>query len=147
MSKRVEVLLWSFALPGFGQLLNRKYVKGVLLIGLEFLINLQSNLNPVILLSFRGQIDEAVSQTDYQWLMFYPCLYLFSLWDAYRDAGGGGSPYAFLPFVISAYFTTVGLIYSTKIILFGSLWGPVWLPILFCIIGFSLGLIFKGLLS
>jgi hypothetical protein len=147
MSKRVEVLLWSVALPGFGQLLNRKYVKGVLFLGLEFLINLQSNFNTVILLSFKGQIDQAISQTDYQWLMFYPCLYLFSLWDAYKDAGGGGSPHAPLPFVISAFFTTVGLIYSSNVILFGSLWGPVWLPILFCIIGFSVGLLLKGVLS
>lgn len=146
-SKRVEVLLWCVALPGFGQLLNRKYVKGVLFLGLELLINLQSNFNTAIQLSFRGQIDKAISQTDYQWLMFYPCLYLFSLWDAYRDAGGGGSPYAFLPFVSSAFFTTVGLIYSSNVILFGSLWGPVWLPILFCIIGFSLGWLLKGFLN
>ncbi|MCI3921207.1 hypothetical protein MO973_13275 [Paenibacillus sp. TRM 82003] len=147
MSKRIEVLLWSVALPGLGQLLNRQYLKGVLFLGLEFLVNLQSNFNTVILLSFKGQIDQAISQTDYQWLMFYPCLYLFSLWDAYKDADGGGSPYAFLPFVISAFLTTVGLIYSSNVILFGSLWGPVWLPILFCIIGFSLGLLLKGVLS
>ena len=128
------MLLWSVALPDIGQLLNRQYLKGVLFLGLEFLINLQSNFNTVILLSFRGQIDQAISQTNYQWLMFYPCLYLFSLWDAYKDADGGGSPYAFLRFVISAFFTTAGLIYSSNVILFGSLWGPVWLPILFCII-------------
>ncbi|MDF2684800.1 MAG: hypothetical protein K0R47_5990 [Brevibacillus sp.] len=146
-SKRVEVVLWSVALPGFGQILNRKYIKGILFIGLEFLINLKSNFNTIILHSFKGQIDQAISQTDYKWLMFYPCLYLFSLWDAYRDTGGGGSPYAFLPFVISAFSTTVGLIYSSNIILFGSLWGPVWLPISFCIIGFSLGLLLKGFLS
>ena len=30
-----EKLLWSIALPGFGQMLNGKYVKGILLIILE----------------------------------------------------------------------------------------------------------------
>jgi len=147
MTNRVEVLLWSVALPGFGQIINRKYVKGVALLGLEFLINLQSNFNVVIQLSFKGQIDKAISLTNYQWLMFYPCLYLFSIWDAYRDAGGGDSPYAYLPFVIPAYFTTVGLIYSPKLELFGNLWGPVWLPILFCGVGCSLGLMLKALLT
>lgn len=33
----IEVLLCSIALPGYGQLLNSSYVKGILLIGLEFL--------------------------------------------------------------------------------------------------------------
>jgi hypothetical protein len=147
MTKRVEVLLWSVALPGFGQMINRKYVKGVAFLGLEFLINLQSNFNVVIQLSFKGQIEKAISQTNYQWLMFYPCLYLFSIWDAYRDAGGGNSPYAYLPLVIPAYFTTVGLIYSSKLELFGNLWGPVWLPILFCVVGFFLGLLLKAILT
>ncbi len=146
-SVRTEALLWNIAFPGFGQLLNRKYAKGVLLVGLEFLINVRSHFNVVILLSFHGQIDKAIHQTDYQWLMFYPCLYMFSLWDAYKDAGGGESPYAFLPFVVSAFSTTVGLIYSSSLTLFGKLWGPVWLPILFCFIGLGLGLLLKKILS
>jgi hypothetical protein len=45
---RIEVLLWSIALPGFGQILNGNFLKGLLLIGLEFMINVQSNLNEVI---------------------------------------------------------------------------------------------------
>lgn len=38
-----EKLLWSIALPGFGQLLNGKYLKEILLIVLEFSINVQSH--------------------------------------------------------------------------------------------------------
>jgi TM2 domain-containing membrane protein YozV len=34
-----ETLLWSIALPGFGQFLNGKYVKGLTLLFLEFLVN------------------------------------------------------------------------------------------------------------
>jgi hypothetical protein len=44
---RIEKRLWSIALPGFGQLLNGKFLKGLLLIGLEVLINVQSNFNKV----------------------------------------------------------------------------------------------------
>ena len=51
-----EKLLWSIALPGFGQYLNGKYFKGTVLLILEFLINIQSNFNQVILISFHGEI-------------------------------------------------------------------------------------------
>ena len=40
-----EKLMWSIALPGFGQYLNGKYFKGTILLILEFLINVQANFN------------------------------------------------------------------------------------------------------
>ncbi|CDQ41678.1 MULTISPECIES: hypothetical protein [Virgibacillus] len=138
-SRKLEVLLWSIALPGFGQLLNQKYVKGLVLIGLEFIINIMGNFNRLIMLSFQFKIDEAIEATNYLWLMFYPCLYFFGIWDAYKDAGGGEKPFSYLPLVFSAYFVTVGLMFSTKLTLFGYLIGPVWLPILFLPIGLSIG--------
>src|SRR5699024_11737374 len=46
-------------------------------ISLELLVNVQGNLNEIILLSFHGEVEEAIQQADYQWLMFYPCLYFF----------------------------------------------------------------------
>ncbi|MBU8878230.1 hypothetical protein BGM26_04390 [Bacillus sp. FJAT-29790] len=141
---RVEKVLWSIALPGFGQLLNGKFPKGLLLILLEVLINVLSNFNQVIIYSFQGEIQLAIDQTNYQWLMFYPCLYMFSIWDAYRDAGCGANvPYSFLPFVFSAYFVTVGLIYSSSLKIFGVLFGPVFLPMLFLIPGISIGFLIQ----
>ncbi|MFC2949469.1 hypothetical protein [Virgibacillus sediminis] len=142
-SRKLEAILWSVALPGFAQLLNRKYIKGILLIGLEFIINVMGNFNRIIVLSFHGQMQEAVEQTNYMWLMFYPCLYFFAIWDAYRDAGGGEKPFAYLPLVFSAYFVTLGLIFSPNFTLFGYLIGPVWLPILFLPIGLGTGALIK----
>ncbi|RAS75653.1 hypothetical protein [Priestia endophytica] len=136
-----EKLLWSIALPGFGQILNGKLIKGILIIFLEILINVQANFNEVIILSFHGKIVSAIEQTNYQWLMFYPCLYFFAIWDAFKDAGGGKDGYSFLPFVFSAYFVTVGAIYSSTLTIFGVLWGPVWLPMLFVLPGVVIGLI------
>jgi len=138
-----EKLLWSIALPGFGQILNGKLTKGILLIFLEILINVQANFNEVIILSFQGEIVSAIEQTNYQWLMFYPCLYFFAIWDAFKDAGGGKERYSFLPFVFGAYFVTVGLIYSSNLRIFGWLLGPVWLPMLFLIPGVGIGLLGK----
>lgn len=143
----VESLLWSIALPGFGQLLNKMYIKGLVLILLEFLINVLGNFNEVIILSFQGNVEMAVEQANYQWLMFYPCLYFFAMWDAYKDAGGGKEPYAFLPFVFSAYFVTVGTIYSSKITLFGQLLGVIWLPMLSVLPGLFVGLSLKRILT
>jgi hypothetical protein len=141
---KTEVLLWSIAFPGFGQILNGKYIKGALFIGLEFLVNVQSNFNEVIILSFHGDLQSAIDKTNYGWLMFYPCLYLFSIWDAYRDGGGGKTPYSYLPFVFAAYFATLGLIFSPGFKVFGVLLGPVWLPILSCFIGIGIGIVIKN---
>jgi hypothetical protein len=145
----LEKLLWSIALPGFGQILNQKYIKGILFIFLEFLVNIQSNFNEAIISSFQGNIDTSIVQIDYRWLMFYPCLYFFSMWDAVKDANGKEeiTPFLFLPFVFSAYFVTVGLIYSNKVKLFGLLFGPIFLPMLFVIPGVLFGLGLKKLIT
>ncbi|WP_174615301.1 hypothetical protein [Virgibacillus ihumii] len=142
----MEKLFWSIAFPGFGQLLNGRYIKGILLITLEFIINIQANFNEAILYSFQGDIQTAIMQANYGWLMFYPCLYFFAMWDAFKDAEGEKSRFAFLPFVFSAYFVTVGLMYSKTLTLFGVLLGPVWLPILFVIPGVLVGFIVKKIM-
>jgi hypothetical protein len=142
-----EKLMWSIALPGFGQYLNGKYFKGTVFLILEFLINVQANFNQVILLSFHGEIRDAIKLADYQWLMFYPCLYLFSIWDAVKDAGGGKDPFSFLPYVFVAFFLTVGLIFSSNLMIFGVLLGPVWLPMLFVFPGVIIGGIIRKILN
>ncbi|MCQ6282884.1 hypothetical protein [Bacillus sp. EB600] len=148
MSKNIfEKLLWSIALPGFGQYLNRKYFKGTVFLVLEFLINIQSNFNQIILMSFHGEISNAIKHTNYQWLMFYPCLYFFSMWDAVKDAGGGKDPISFLPYVLTAFFVTVGLIFSSNLVIFGVLLGPVWLPMLFVFPGIAFGIIIKKIIN
>jgi len=142
----LEMLIWCIALPGFGQLLNGKYLKGVILILLEVIINMGSRLNETIIYSFQGNLQQAINTTNYQWLMFYPCVYMFGIWDAYKDAGGGESPYATMPFVFCAFFGTVGVIYSSTQV-FGKLWGPVWLGMIFAGIGIVVGLLLKWLLT
>lgn len=147
MTNKKEALLWSIALPGFGQYLNGKYFKGTVLLILEFVVNVQAKFNEIIILSFHGDIENAIVQTNYQWLMFYPCLYFYSMWDAWKDAGGGKEKYDFLPFLITAYFVTVGCIYSSKLRLFGLLFGPVWLPMLCVIPGLVVGFIIRKIIK
>src|SRR5690625_7067898 len=77
--KRVEVLLWSIAFAGFGQLLNKKYLKAFIFIILEVIINVKGNINDVIVRSFLLDMEQAIGQANYSWLMFYPCIYLFAI--------------------------------------------------------------------
>ncbi|MBQ4870319.1 hypothetical protein IHQ11_28270 [Priestia megaterium] len=144
MTKK-EAILWSIALPGFGQFLNGKQIKGIVFVFLEFLINVQANFNEVIISNFHGEIEKSIEQANYQWLMFYPCLYFFAMWDAWKDAGGGKDHFSFLPFVFAAYFVTVGCIYSSNFRLFGVLLGPLYLPMISVIPGLMIGYLIKKL--
>jgi hypothetical protein len=144
---RLEALLWSIALPGFGQLLNKKHIKGILFIVLEFLINMGANFNEGIRLSFLGETRQSLEVMNIQWLMFYPCLYFFAIWDAFKEAENGASRFTFIPFVSCAYFVTVGIMYSSVTTINGVFIGPIWLPMLSVIPGLVVGLIVKKLLE
>lgn len=115
-------LLWSLAIPGFGQLYNGDYLLGVVLVILELLINVKAQINLAILFSFRGQYLQALQITDYQWVLFYPCVYTFSLWQAYNRAieinFASGNKLSSHPktyyneaFILSAIGGTLGIIY------------------------------------
>ncbi|MED3551672.1 hypothetical protein [Cytobacillus praedii] len=143
---KLEAVLWSIALPGFSQLLTGQVIKGTLFVLLEFVINMYSNFNSAIMFSFLGEIDNAIQVINFQWLMFYPCLYFFAMWDAYRSAMPEKEELSFLPFVFSAYFVTVGLMYSTRIKLFGILIGPVFFPMLSLIPGLIIGFIIRWII-
>lgn len=141
MSRKAELIWWSLAIPGFGQLLNGKLLKGTLFIAVEFAININAHLNHIIMLSFQGRIAESIRTANIQWLMFYPCVFMFAIWDAYKDAGGGTVRFAYLPFVLPAFLGTIGIIYSPVV----SVLGPVWLPMILGVAGVALGLVVKAL--
>ena len=143
---KLEAVMWSIALPGFAQLLSGNLFKGIFFVILEFLVNVNSNFNKGIMYSFLGETEKAMYVIDYQWLMFYPCLYMFAMWDAYRSVMPEEEKITFLPFVFSAYFVTVGLMISPKIKIFGLFPGPVFLPMLFVIPGLISGFLVRKLL-
>ncbi len=138
----IEMICWSIALPGFGQLLNKHYIKAIIFITMEFLINVQGRINQAIVYSFQGDIQNAIITVDYQWIMFYPCLYVFAMWDAYKSAkersNSKAIPFESIPFSVAAYITTIGVIYSNKPI-FSITFGPIFTPIIAIVFGFILG--------
>ncbi|RIW30175.1 hypothetical protein D3H55_17165 [Bacillus salacetis] len=143
---KLEAILWSIALPGFPQLLINSVVKGIFFVILEFLINVQSNFNEAIRLSFLGETRMAAEVIDYQWLMFYPCLYMFAMWDAFKSAEGERDKYSFLPFVCSAYTVTTGLMVSQKIYINDIFIGPIFFPMLCVVPGVGAGLLIQYIL-
>jgi len=94
---------------------------------------MQSGLNTIIIYSFHGQTLAATNSTNYQWLMFYPCIYWFAIWDTYRDAGGSEISLLFLPFTLSAYAGTIGVIFSSTFTIKNIFLGPFWLMLSFYI--------------
>ncbi|GGH73914.1 hypothetical protein JOD43_000167 [Pullulanibacillus pueri] len=145
--KKIERLLWSIAFPGFGQLLNHDYIKGIVFILLELLINTHGHFNMTIAYSFRGEIDLAFAEANIGWLMFYPCVYFYSMWDAYKNANEPVSTYTSLPFVFSAFCVTVGVMLAPMIQFPAFRPGPVFFPMLCVIPGVGIGLILKFILS
>jgi hypothetical protein len=143
---KLEAILWSIALPGFPQLLINSYIKGILFVTLEFLVNIQSNFNEAIRLSFLGETRLAAEVIDYQWLMFYPCLYMFAMWDAFKSADGERDKYSFLPFVCTAYTVTTGLMLSPKLFIKDIFIGPIFLPMICVLPGVGAGFLIRKIL-
>ncbi|WNF38763.1 hypothetical protein RJD24_10215 [Bacillaceae bacterium IKA-2] len=78
--------LWSIALPGLGQVYNRDYIVGFILLIGEVIINVMSNLNLAIFYAFTGNVQQSFQVIDFQWGLFYPSLYAYSIWSAYNRA-------------------------------------------------------------
>ncbi len=68
---------------------------------------------------------------------------MFAIWDAYKEAEGEVSVLGYIPFVMTAYFAVVGLIFSSTLEVFGRILGPLYMTILFAIIGILMGLMVR----
>ncbi len=75
---------WSAAFPGFGHIMMGSYPIGFLLVVWEFMINVYGRLNIAIMYSFTGRFDLATAILDKRWILLYPLIYVFSIWDSYR---------------------------------------------------------------
>ncbi|MCG9968996.1 hypothetical protein L9W92_13225 [Pelotomaculum terephthalicicum JT] len=83
--------LWSFIFPGFGQFYNGDYLVGIVLIILEIIVNINSNLNLSIYYTFNGDFAESFKVVDWKWILFYPSILNLGMWQAYYRAGGKGN--------------------------------------------------------
>ncbi|MCL6610091.1 MAG: hypothetical protein K6T66_00975 [Peptococcaceae bacterium] len=77
---------WSALLSGFGQMYNGRAFKAFILLGWTVAIIWLARLNDGIICTFTGDFRRAKEVVDYQWVLFFPSIYLYSVWDAYSDA-------------------------------------------------------------
>lgn len=77
---------WSALLPGFGHMYTGKVIKGIILLVWTVAIIYFSHINHGIIATFTGKLSKTNEIVNYQWLLFFPSIYLFSIWDSYNDA-------------------------------------------------------------
>jgi hypothetical protein len=75
----------SIFLGGAGHFYTFKSVKAVMLMGWHLAIWLNSGLNRAILATVQGNWHEVHTLVDYQWLLFWPSIHLFNIWNAWSD--------------------------------------------------------------
>ncbi|MDI6705928.1 MAG: hypothetical protein QME73_06700 [Bacillota bacterium] len=87
LAQRNPVLaaFFSFVLGGMGQIYNSQYVKGFILIFWVFIINYYSQFNHLLVKTLTGK-EIFLQQVDWQWLLFYPSIIGFCIWDSYVGA-------------------------------------------------------------
>jgi hypothetical protein len=78
------VAFFSFSYPGFGYLMQSRYLRAFTLIGWEVFINHNSKVNLGIMYSLLGKFDACKQVLDQKWLLLYIAMYIFSIWDSYR---------------------------------------------------------------
>jgi hypothetical protein len=75
---------WSAALPGFGYIHLGSFLKGFIFMIGEILCNTLGGINLAILYSFTGQFEKIQKVVNYNWLLPYATIYIYSIWDSYR---------------------------------------------------------------
>lgn len=107
---------FSILMPGCGQMFNKQYVKGFAFLIIEHLENIGAHINQAIFLDFNGFHQQALEITNFQFLLFYPGFYVFTVWDAWYTAKPGANKVkTTLPFIIAGFIGEFGTIYARKI--------------------------------
>lgn len=71
--------LWSLTLPGFGQIYNGQYILGFIFILAEIAVNSLASLNLSLIHIFHWDLELSHEVVDYQWGLFYPSVWGFSM--------------------------------------------------------------------
>lgn len=79
----VMAVLWSLFIPGLGQLYLHRIVTAFFVIVWLVVFFYYSHGLEAISLLFLGEIEKATSVIDPEWLLFFPSLYGFAIFDSY----------------------------------------------------------------
>ncbi|NPV93503.1 MAG: hypothetical protein HPY50_22330 [Firmicutes bacterium] len=74
---------WSAAFPGYGFIIMGSYIKGFLLVGWEFFVNINAKVNLAIMYSLTGSFEQGKEVIDINWFILYIGVYIISIWMTY----------------------------------------------------------------
>jgi hypothetical protein len=108
--------LFSILMPGFGQIYNGQFLKGVFFLIVEHFDNVFGHINHAIFLDFNGFHQQAIDVTNFQFMLFYPGFYVYVVWDAwyYAKPNADKSKTA-IPFIIAGFLGELSAIYAPKL--------------------------------
>ncbi|WP_394233862.1 hypothetical protein [Niallia oryzisoli] len=108
--------LFSMLMPGFGQIYNGQFLKGIIFVVIEHWDNTVGNINKAIQLDFNGFHSQALEVVVYDGMLFYPGFYVYAVWDAWFFAKkGADKTKTAIPFITAGYLGEMGAIYSSKL--------------------------------
>ncbi|HLN65354.1 MAG TPA: hypothetical protein VK464_27850 [Symbiobacteriaceae bacterium] len=76
---------WSAVMPGLGHMYSNRMIKSFVLTGWYLAVVLKSGLTLAAFHTLLGHFELAKTFIDYQWLLFWPSIYIFGIVDAYSD--------------------------------------------------------------
>lgn len=78
-------VIWSFLMPGMGQLYIHRIVTAFYLLSVWILICYQSHVLEAIHYTLMGDFTKATTVVKAEWLLFMPSIYFFAIYDAYTN--------------------------------------------------------------
>ncbi|HWO95243.1 MAG TPA: hypothetical protein VNM45_02655 [Bacillus sp. (in: firmicutes)] len=108
--------LFSMLMPGFGQIYNGQFIKGVFLLIVEHFDNALGHINKAIHLDFNGLHQQAIDTANFEYMLFYPGFYAYAVWDAwyYAKANADKTKTA-IPFVTGGFLGEIGAIFGNRL--------------------------------
>ncbi len=79
---------WAAALGGAGHFHNMQLVKGIMLMSWHLAIWLNSGMSKAVFYTLIGRTDLIAEVINYQWLLFWPSVHMFNVWNAWVDCIG-----------------------------------------------------------
>ncbi|WP_160725208.1 hypothetical protein [Bacillus sp. USDA818B3_A] len=108
--------LFSILMPGFGQLYNRQFIKGVIFVAIEHFDNISGKINKAIQLDLNGFHQQALDTVVYDGMLFYPGFYVYAIWDAwYYAKKGANKTLSSIPFLIGGFLGEFGALFASKL--------------------------------
>ncbi|SMQ77824.1 hypothetical protein SAMN05444673_3090 [Bacillus sp. OV166] len=108
--------LFSILMPGFGQIYNGQFLKGVIFVGIEHFDNMFGKINKAIQLDFNGFHQQALEVVIYDGMLFYPGFFVYTVWDAwYYAKESANKTSTAIPFIIAGFLGTFGAIFASKL--------------------------------